>query len=95
MISPGAIPHEQIPAFILVPLGVAPKAQNQGVGGRLIKEGLSLLWERGIKLVFVLGYPEYYPRHGFKAALTSGWNLPVPFRKNTFLLGWFRSLPRR
>ena len=47
---------------ILAPLAVVPNAQKQGIGGKLIEEGLMLLSQAGVDLVFVLGHPEYYPR---------------------------------
>ena len=53
---------------ILAPLAIIPDAQKQGIGGMLIERGLQLLTESGVDLVFVLGHPEYYPRHGFKPA---------------------------
>jgi putative acetyltransferase len=65
-------------AVILAPLAVIPDAQSQGVGGRLIKEGLRLLSESGVDLVFVLGHPEYYPRHGFEPAGAQGFEAPYP-----------------
>ncbi len=65
-------------AVILAPLAVIPEAQSQGVGGRLIKEGLRLLSESGVQLVFVLGHPEYYPRHGFRPAGVLGLEAPYP-----------------
>ena len=52
-------------AAILAPLAVVPDAQRQGVGGRLIEEGVSVLRARGVGLVLVAGHPDYYPRHGF------------------------------
>lgn len=70
--------YEQISAAILAPLAVIPDAQNKGIGGRLIMEGLRLLSERGVELVFVLGHPDYYPRHGFKAAGPLGFEAPYP-----------------
>jgi len=65
-------------AVILAPLAVVPEAQSQGVGGQLIKEGLRLLSESGVKLVFVLGHPEYYTRHGFRPAGALGLEAPYP-----------------
>jgi putative acetyltransferase len=53
---------------ILAPLGVVPQARGRGVGGRLIAAGLRDLREAGVELVFVLGHPGYYPRHGFEPA---------------------------
>jgi putative acetyltransferase len=53
---------------ILAPLAVVPDAQRVGIGGRLIEDGIRRLRESGVELVFVLGHPEYYPRHGFEPA---------------------------
>ncbi len=53
-------------AYILAPLAVIPEYQRQGIGGLLIQEGLKILREKGVKLVFVLGHDTYYPRHGFQ-----------------------------
>ena len=55
-----------VSSAILAPLAVAPEFQAQGVGGKLIEEGLKQLAKSGVDLVFVLGHPEYYPRHGFQ-----------------------------
>jgi len=69
---------ESISAVILAPLAVIPDTQCQGVGGQLIEEGLRLLSESGVELVFVLGHPDYYPRHGFKPAGALGFEAPYP-----------------
>ena len=63
---------------ILAPLAIVPNAQKQGIGGKLIARGLQLLAKSGVDLVFVLGYPEYYPRHGFKPAGCLGFEAPYP-----------------
>ncbi|WP_028863669.1 GNAT family N-acetyltransferase [Psychromonas aquimarina] len=63
---------------LLAPLAVVPDAQRQGVGGELIKAGLEYLAEAGTDLVFVLGHPEYYPKHGFKTAAHYGLKAPYP-----------------
>jgi predicted N-acetyltransferase YhbS len=65
-------------ASILAPLAVDPKYQNRGIGGRLINEGLRLLKEAGVDLVFVLGHPGYYPKYGFSPAGIRGWDAPYP-----------------
>jgi putative acetyltransferase len=44
----------------------------------LIKDGLHRLAESGVGLVFVLGHPKYYPRHGFEPALPKGFEPPYP-----------------
>jgi len=64
---------------ILAPLAVIPDYQNKGVGGQLIKAGLRHLAEAGVDLVFVLGHPGYYPRHGFlNDAGKLGFEAPYP-----------------
>ena len=71
-----AAPGEAPPASLLAPLAVIPEAQKQGIGGALIAAGLERLAEDGTALVFVLGYPAYYGRHGFAAAGRQGFEAP-------------------
>ena len=66
------------PVAILAPLAVVPEMQRRGVGGALISEGLRRLAKAGTTLVFVLGHPEYYPRHGFMPAAPHGLDAPYP-----------------
>ncbi|MCW4009588.1 MAG: N-acetyltransferase [Candidatus Bathyarchaeota archaeon] len=63
---------------ILAPLAVMPKFQKRGVGGSLIRRGLELQSKSGVDLVFVLGHPSYYPRHGFVPAGKLGFKAPYP-----------------
>lgn len=70
--------EKPISASILAPLAILPDAQNQGIGGKLIKEGIKLLSKSGTDLVFVLGHPDYYPRYGFKPAGALGFEAPYP-----------------
>ena len=63
---------------ILAPLAIVPEAQKQGIGGKLIARGLQLLSQSGVAMVFVLGHPEYYPRHGFQPAGRLGLEAPYP-----------------
>jgi predicted N-acetyltransferase YhbS len=74
------IKHSQriVSSAILAPLSVHPAYQNQGIGGRLIKEGLKQLKAAGIELVFVLGHPGYYPKYGFSAARIKGFDASYP-----------------
>jgi putative acetyltransferase len=67
---------EPVSARILAPLAILPDAQGRGVGGQLIKAGLSQLKLSEIELVFVLGHPEYYPRFGFIPAGAQGYEAP-------------------
>jgi putative acetyltransferase len=71
-------PESPVTASILAPLAVLPDAQGQGVGGALITEGLRLLKASGVDIVFVLGHPGYYPRHGFQTAGRLGFEAPYP-----------------
>ncbi len=61
---------------ILAPLAVISERQKQGIGGQLIRAGLTRLETIGGELVFVLGHIDYYPRHGFTPALPRGFKPP-------------------
>ncbi len=72
-------PHGQgVVAQILAPLAVLPGQQGKGVGSALIREGLRQLAAAGVELVFVLGYPAYYSRFGFRPARVRGFTAPYP-----------------
>ena len=64
----------------LGPLAVLPEFQNQGIGSALIHAGLDELKKIGHVVVIVLGYPDYYPRFGFKPSRPFGiqWEIDVP-----------------
>jgi predicted N-acetyltransferase YhbS len=70
-------PEEPL-ATILAPLSVHPEYQRRGLGGRLIRAGLEELSAAGCDLVFVLGHPAYYPKHGFVVAGINGFEAPYP-----------------
>lgn len=70
--------ERSVSSAILAPLSVHPDWQNQGIGGRLVKEGLTQLKEAGVELVFVLGHPGYYSRYGFSAAGIKGFDASYP-----------------
>jgi predicted N-acetyltransferase YhbS len=72
-IQPG---DPDISAQILAPLAVLPEVQGKGVGGALVNSGLRLLGAAGVVLVFVLGYPDYYSRFGFRPARARGFHAP-------------------
>lgn len=69
---------EGLSAQILAPLAVLPDVQRKGVGCQLIKTGLDELKRSGVKLIFVLGHPDYYPRCGFAPAGALGYEAPYP-----------------
>jgi predicted N-acetyltransferase YhbS len=65
-------------SLALAPMAVLPKYQKQGIGAKLIKEGLKKAKKIGFDSVFVLGHKDYYPRFGFEKA--SRWNIKCPFK---------------
>jgi len=65
-------------AALLAPLAIVPEVQGRGIGGQLIRDGLGRLSDAGVALVFVLGHPSYYPRHGFRPAGALGLDAPYP-----------------
>lgn len=50
----------------LGPISVVPELQKQGIGSKLIREGLTRLRELGARGCVLEGSPEYYQRFGFK-----------------------------
>lgn len=71
-------PQPSVSVALLAPLAVIPDAQKQGVGTQLVVNGLERLSQSGVDLVFVLGHPEYYPRHGFQPAGVLGFEASYP-----------------
>ncbi|MEA2077547.1 MAG: N-acetyltransferase [Candidatus Marinimicrobia bacterium] len=63
---------------ILAPMAVIPEYQKQGIGGKLIKEGLRILKDMGVERCFVLGHPAYYPHYGFIPD-AGKFGLPAPY----------------
>jgi putative acetyltransferase len=62
--------YGSVEALALAPVAVVPKAQRQGVGSALIREGLQRCGDLGHSIVIVLGEPDYYSRFGFSSTLT-------------------------
>ena len=65
----------------LAPVSVMPRRQNQGVGSKLILEGLARAKNDGWQAVFVVGEPEYYGRFDFSAVTADNFesNYPKPY----------------
>jgi putative acetyltransferase len=56
----------------LAPMSVLPEFQNEGIGSRLVQNGLAACRDAGYDLVVVLGHAGYYPRFGFARARDYG-----------------------
>jgi putative acetyltransferase len=52
--------------FGVGPLSVEPELQKQGIGTRLMQEGIAAIRKLGAKGCLLVGHPEYYRRFGFK-----------------------------
>ena len=72
-------------AYILAPLAVSPKFQNNKIGSSLIKYGLDTISNIGSFFVFVYGDPKYYYRFGFKTDTAKDFIAPYALQ---FPEGW-------
>ncbi|HMV51615.1 MAG TPA: N-acetyltransferase [Blastocatellia bacterium] len=62
------MPEGSMDGIGLAPMAVAPERQNEGIGSRLVAEGLRQCREAGHRFMVVLGHANYYPRFGFAPA---------------------------
>jgi len=62
----------------LAPVAVVPAHQRRGIGGALVREGLSRCRALGWSAVFLVGDPAYYARFGFALAGPRGFSYPGP-----------------
>lgn len=74
LFSPVTIAEAQpsIRAVGLAPMAVLAEYQRQGVGSRLVREGLRACEAAGCGIVVVLGHVAFYPRFGFARASDVG-----------------------
>jgi putative acetyltransferase len=70
-------------ALALAPLAVLPARQRQGIGSRLVREGLRGCAEAAHRIVVVLGHPGFYPRFGFSEQRAE--RLKAPFSGPAFM----------
>lgn len=56
----------------LGPMAVLPELQKQGIGSKLVKEGLQMMNDTNCPFIVVLGHEKYYPRFGFQRASKYG-----------------------
>jgi putative acetyltransferase len=64
--SPVTISDGSAHWYGLGPVSVLPECQRRGIGGALIREGLSRLKDLGAAGCCLVGHPEYYRRFGFQ-----------------------------
>ena len=69
----------------LAPLAVEPAFQNQGVGTRLVEDGLAAMRKSGRAAVIVLGHPRYHKRFGFASEAVA--HIVSPFTGNDAFMG--------
>lgn len=80
---------EQPMLHILAPPAVVPACQKQGIGGRLIAEGLELLRRRGTRLVFVLGHkPITGATDSSREQRNWDFQHPIRLRRSSPTTGW-------
>ena len=86
--SPVSIESESstFTAMGLAPMSVLPEFQRQGVGSRLVDEGLKNCRKLGHSVVVVLGHPNYYPRFGFIPAHLKGLRSEYDVPDDTFMV---------
>ncbi len=85
LVNPAAHPAPACRAYILAPLAVHPNRQKQKIGSALVREGIALLSQRGLDLLFVYGDPAYYGRFGFTAEPAACYLPPYSL---TYSFGW-------
>jgi putative acetyltransferase len=82
LFSPVTLPDGEhtLQGMGLAPMAVLPEHQRDGIGARLVEEGIARLERSGCPFVIVLGHPGYYPRYGFERASAYGiscqWDVP-------------------
>lgn len=77
-------------AMGLAPMAVLPTHQNQGIGSRLVWEGLRESQLLGYDIVVVLGHPNYYPRFGFVPASLKGLRCEYDVADDVFMVAELR-----
>jgi putative acetyltransferase len=88
LFSPITIRTERgaVPAVALAPMAVHPEFQNQGIGSKLVREGLEQCRKLGHEIVIVVGHPNYYPRFGFASARAKRLEAPFPVPDEAFMV---------
>jgi predicted N-acetyltransferase YhbS len=74
-----------VPALLLGPVAVAEEHRGLGVGGKLIRRGLSIAGARGHRAVLLVGDAPYYARFGFERRHAQALDLPGWYDPARFL----------
>lgn len=61
----------------LGPMSVDPWVQKEGIGKALVNEGLRMMKESGVPIVFVLGHDWFYPKFGFSVEQAADFATPL------------------
>lgn len=61
--------------IVLAPIAVKPNYQKQGIGAKLINEGIYRCRVLGYSIILLIGHPTYYQRLGFQPARQHGLEL--------------------
>jgi len=69
----------------LAPMAVLPEFQNQGIGSKLVKEGLRHCSGENNDAVFVLGHPDFYTKFGFLPSVKYGIKSDYDVPDETFM----------
>jgi predicted N-acetyltransferase YhbS len=71
--------------FVLAPVAVMTERQGQGIGQKLLRQGLNVLRDAGVDVAMTYGDPNYYQKVGFQPVSED--DAPAPF-KLQFPHGW-------
>ena len=77
--------NSEFTTLSLAPMAVKSEYQKMGIGGKLMKKGFEVSKELGFTSIIVLGYPEYYPKFGFKPAINWGIKPPIDVPSEVFM----------
>jgi predicted N-acetyltransferase YhbS len=72
-------------ALLLGPLAVAPEAQGEGIGSRLMQTAIRRATALGHGAVLLIGDAPYYARFGFSSLLTQRLAMPAAVDRSRFL----------
>ncbi len=75
-----------VPGLALAPMAVHPEIQNQGIGSKLVREGVELCKKYRHGIVIVVGRPQFYSRFGFTLARAKGLEVPSPVPDEVFMV---------